>query len=154
MAAEIKYSPELGQEIADLIAENYTLRDIAAMEGMPPRSTITSWAIKHVEFSAKCARAREMQADVIVDEMNETLESVKKGKLSPEQGRVILSGNQWIAAKKRPKVYGDKMTLAGDADNPLFALGKRLDAIQQQEKGLIDVTPAKDSLPPPGEELC
>lgn len=150
----MKYNETLGQEIADLIAENYTLREICDMEGMPNKSTILRWAAKFEDFATKCAHARLLQADMIVDEMADIIEKVGKGTLSPEQGRVILSGKQWIASKKNPKSYGDKMTLAGDAENPLFALGKRLDAIQDQQHNVIDVTPAPSALPAPGSDLC
>lgn len=132
------------------------------MEGMPPVRTISGWAVKFEDFSQKCAHARLQQAHVIVEDMARILEKVEKGELSSDQGRVILSGKQWIASRKNPKAYGDKMTLAGDAENPLFNLGKRLDDMRQRQQALeaspspvmIDITPLQPAIGKPGDDLC
>lgn len=166
MGRPTDYTPDLGTAIANLIAENRTLREIGEMEGMPDTRTITRWAVKFDDFAHKCAHARLQQAHAIVEKMQDIVDEVQAGELSSDQGRVILSAMQWIASKKNPKSYGDKMTLAGDAENPLFQLGKRMDQLKERRRALleapmINVTPVKElpaassvELAKPGSDLC
>jgi len=82
------------------------------------------------EFSDKYARARDEQAETLADEIiaiaDEPPAEVTddKGVSRTDSGWVTWQKNRmdarkWVAAKLKPKKYGDRQVLAGDAENPL-----------------------------------
>lgn len=143
----MEYTPEIGKEICIRIAADYTVDDICE-EFHISKTTFYNWMRGIPDFSTNIAQARETQADAIAEKIRVLAKKIEEGHLLPEQGKVAANLLQWLAAKKKPKVYGDKMTLAGDADNPLFNLGKRMDALRERrqrriEAPVIDVTPVE-----------
>jgi len=113
------YSDELAERICEQLADGQSLRAICAADGMPDRTTVMRWQASNPEFATKCARAREAQADHLFEGMAEIESGVLSGAVDAQAARVVLSSQQWRASKLRPKVYGDKTTLSGDADNPV-----------------------------------
>ena len=61
------------------------------------------------EFEAKCARAREMQADLMDDKIIETAEACDE--TNYQSSKVKISAYQWRASKLQPKKYGDKQAI-------------------------------------------
>ena len=130
------------QSIADIIciriSEGESLREIVKTDGMPDRSTVYEWLLRNKEFADQYTRAREEQADTyadeiiaIADEQPEIIAVVDK-----KTGALIehkldnaflqwqknrIDARKWTAMKLKPKKYGDKLALGGDADNPLKA---------------------------------
>ena len=117
------YSDELAERICEQLADGQSLRAICAADGMPDRTTVMRWQASNPDFATKCARAREAQADHLFEGMAEIEDGVLSGAVDAQAARVVLSSQQWRASKLRPKVYGDKTTLAGDADNPVAITG-------------------------------
>lgn len=117
------YSEELADSICLQLADGQSLRAICAADGMPDRATVMRWQASNPEFATKCARAREAQADHLFEGMAEIENGVLSGAVDAQAARVVLSSQQWRASKLRPKVYGDKTTLAGDAANPVAITG-------------------------------
>lgn len=148
------YNPRIADKICSLIAADYTIEQIAALDDMPGKRTIYDWLRLEETFRTNIARARVAQAENHAELIRKTINDIQNSKISPDAGREVIRGLQWLAGKKAPKVYGDKVTLAGDAENPLFSLGKRLDQLQERQKTMIDVTPDTPALPAPGSELC
>lgn len=105
------YTPELADKICELISEDNTYEQIAAIDGMPSKSTIIRWLGLHEDFETKCARARQIQADSIDNRIGSVIDKTETGLLAPDIARVVLSGLQWRASKKDPKKYGDKQDL-------------------------------------------
>lgn len=105
------YSDALAEVICDRIAAGESMRAICRDAGMPDRVTVLRWLAAHEDFAAKCARARELQADVVDEEIVDMLQDVKMGTLDPQAARVLLAGYQWRASKLAPKKYGDKLEL-------------------------------------------
>ena len=143
MHGNSKYTPEIAQEIANLLASNHTLKEIQESVSIDQR-TICRWIVDNEEFAGMCTRARVSQAEVIADEILQTIRDVKTAELDPDRARVMLSSMQWLASKRNPKVFGDRQILAGDAENPINLLAARLDAAVKQSETpkMIDVTPA------------
>lgn len=113
------YSEEMADRICDLIAADRTLRQIELVDGMPSKATILAWLKKYPEFQTKCAQARIAQADSIDDRIGGVIDKVESGELPPDAARVMLSGLQWRAEKKNPKVYGSKtLHAAPDGESP------------------------------------
>ena len=111
------YSEELGQKIADLMAEGMSARKIAQRDDMPCRQTLDRWIDSIPAFAAICARAREAQADYMADKIIE--ESYAATPADVQVAHLRVDTLKWLAARRAPKKYGDSTTLQGDADNPL-----------------------------------
>lgn len=105
------YSDDLAQEILDRMAEGESLRGICRDEGMPARSTVIRWMMADQSFAARCARAREEQADLMDDLILETANNC--GPRTAKSDRVKISAYQWRAAKLKPKRYGDRVEITG-----------------------------------------
>lgn len=123
------YSEEIAEQICTRLSLGESMRQICESKGMPDRTTVLRWMDKSEEFAAKCARARDEQADLMDDRILEVAEQVLRGEMEPDAARVGISALQWRASKLKPKKYGDSTTIKGDKDNPLTiqALATALD---------------------------
>jgi hypothetical protein len=92
---------------------------IEKREGMPSRETLRLWRKDNADFLAQCARARIDQAHSIVDGIEDIEARTLDGEIDAAAARCVISSRQWRASKLAPKSYGDRMTLAGDPENPL-----------------------------------
>lgn len=102
-----------------------------------PYNTIRRWLGKNEAFDREYLAARENQAETLADQIVAIADDES---LAPESRRIRVEARKWVAAKLKPKRYGDKVTLAGDAENPLTMLALRLDSAVQR-RTMIDVTP-------------
>ena len=124
------------QRIADMIciglSEGMSLRQILKADTtgvLPAQSTIYDWLLRHPLFAEQYARAREEQADTNADEILEIADE-RPPEFKDDKGRVYLDqtyiqwqknridARKWTAMKLKPKKYGDKLALGGDADAP------------------------------------
>jgi hypothetical protein len=111
------------QEIADIICDRLmggeSLRAICRDEEMPDKSTVLKWLIRIPGFDVQYARAREVQADGMVDEMLDISDDsqndwmTKRGLQVPDneaiqRSKLRIDTRRWVASKMRPKKYGDK----------------------------------------------
>lgn len=97
--------------ICDELSTNaISLSAILARKGMPKKTLVYEWLRDVPQFAENYARARESQADVDADEIADIRADVLTGKLSPEQARVAIDSLKWSAGKRKPKVYGDKVS--------------------------------------------
>ena len=106
------YSEDLADTICQEIMAGKSLRLICAMEGMPAASTVYAWLGQYPVFQDMYARAREVQADVLADEILEIADS----DLDPNRARVMIDARKWLAGKLRPKKYGDRVELDHKVD--------------------------------------
>jgi nitrogen fixation-related uncharacterized protein len=99
-------------------------------ERMPVHSTIYLWLLQNKQFSDNYTRAREEQADTLADDIQAIADELPaeivddKGISRVDGGWVTWQKNRvdarkWVAAKLKPKKYGERQVLAGDAENPL-----------------------------------
>jgi hypothetical protein len=102
------FSAETANRLNELVAAGLSVRRICLMPGMPDRSTVNRWLADpaRASFATSHARAREAQADTIHDEMVEIEVLTLRGKVTPDVARVVLSSQQWRAARLAPKKYG------------------------------------------------
>lgn len=115
------YSEETANLICAALMEGYSLRKICSAEDMPACSTVFKWLAEHEEFSEQYARAREVQADTMADEIvdiaddgsNDTYEDddghVKTNYDVIARSRLRVDARKWIASKLKPKKYGEKV---------------------------------------------
>jgi hypothetical protein len=121
------YSPELADEICAQLSEGKSLRTICKAESMPCITTVFGWMRKHPEFLKQYTRAKEESADVLAEEMldiaddgsNDWMEFHEKEnvgyRLNGEhvnRSRLRVDTRKWIAAKLKPKKYGEKLDIA------------------------------------------
>lgn len=112
------------------------MREIVKSEGMPERATIYEWLLRRPDFADQYTRAREEQADTLADEIiaiaDEQPEIIPV--LDKRTGELIehkldnaflqwqknrIDARKWTAMKLKPKKYGERVALAGDADSPI-----------------------------------
>ncbi len=127
-----EFSQELFDRICERIADGESLRTICADADMPSKASVMRWLASDTALSDQYARAREMQADAIFDEMldiaddatNDWMEREGEGsagyQLNGEhiqRSRLRIDARKWMAGKLRPKVYGDKLEVNGPGAN-------------------------------------
>ena len=130
VGAPTTYSTHMASIICIRIAEGESLREIVKTAGMPDRTVIYDWLLRHPEFANQYARAREEQADTLADEIiaiaDEQPEIIavtdkKTGALIEHKldGAFLqwqknrIEARKWTAMKLKPKKYGDRVALEG-----------------------------------------
>ncbi|MHB1326877.1 MAG: terminase small subunit-like protein [Gemmatimonadales bacterium] len=114
------FSQDIAVTICGRLASGEPLVRICKSEEMPHVSTVYRWIAANEAFRDMYARAREDQADTLADEIvaiaddgsNDTYE--KDGVEFTNQDVVARSklrvdARKWVAAKLKPKKYGDKV---------------------------------------------
>lgn len=97
---------------------------ICAGDSMPGATTVYRWLGENEVFREQYARAREDQADTLADEIidiaDEQAEVTKEDGTTydPDVGRdkLRVDARKWVAAKLKPKKYGDKVDVAHSGD--------------------------------------
>lgn len=134
------------QEVADKICQQIAttsrgIRSICSDEGMPVVSTVMKWLCDNKPFSEQYARAKEQQAEMLVEEMLEIADETSKDTIVTDKGeipnsewiarsRLRVDSRKWLASKLLPKKYGDKMELSGSL---ALKMGKELEDEQYKD---------------------
>lgn len=139
MARPSLYTPELGDKICGQISIGVSLATICKDEAMPCPATIYGWLRLHKEFLENYENAKHDQADYFVEEtltIPDTEEDVQRARLK-------VDVRKWAASKYKPKKYGDKITHAGDPDQPVAyedvtVKGKILSMLTEEQLKALD----------------
>lgn len=94
-------------QICEMVAEGMTIRQIAAHYDVSP-GTVIAWATDTQERTERYARAREAAADMFEAEIIEAALSVSQDTAAAD--RVKIDAMKWVAARRAPKKYGDRVT--------------------------------------------
>lgn len=136
------YRPEeksqLYTRICAQISKGMSLRKACEKDDtLPALSTIMKWLTEDPVFSEQYTRAREEQADYLADQIVEIADAPVTssalsgdGDIDPERAKLIdrlemerrrqqIDARKWVAAKLKPKVYGDKLELGGSVATTL-----------------------------------
>lgn len=150
------YSEELALSICERLANGESLLKICREDAMPARGTVFRWLMQYDDFKNKYEAAREMQAELFADELNEIaddgtndwMESADKDggvgyKLNGEhiqRSRLRIDTRKWIASKLKPKKYGDKITqeVTGQDGGPVQVQEIRHTIIRPSAKKDVD----------------
>lgn len=124
------YTSELADRICEQLSLGKSLRTICAAEEMPSIQTIFNWMRRHPEFLEQYTRAKEESADALTDEMVDIADD-KAG--DPQRDRLRVETRKWIAAKLKPKRYGDKVDVEHGISGGLAEL---LSAIDGKTRGI------------------
>lgn len=108
------YTPERAALICERIAHGESLVAISGKQGLPSYQTIMEWLKVHSHFEAMYRQAREDQADFMADEIIAISDSVRDCTDSAKvnAARLAVDARKWVAAKLKPKVYGDRVEAA------------------------------------------
>jgi hypothetical protein len=135
MARPSEFTEEIADAIVEHIADGKSLRSFCLQDGTPNKSTVFRWLEKHESFRLRYSLARDAQADVLADEIVDIADTpqigvkteTKGGEVKTIEGDMIehrrlqVDARKWIAAKLKPKKYGDKLhqELTGEDGQPL-----------------------------------
>ncbi len=136
MGRATDYSDKVGDAICLRLAAGETLNEVCKTEGIPSERTVRTWALDPEHpFSPKYVRAREIGYLKMADELleisddatNDYMKRVSKDGEEYEvvnaehiqRARLRVDTRKWLLSKMLPKVFGDKIAVGGDADNPI-----------------------------------
>lgn len=116
------YTQAVADAICLRIAEGESLRQICADDDMPSLRAVMRW-LDHADrsdFRQQYARAREMQADTLADQvlsiaddgLNDTYQTEGGEQTNHDviaRSRLRVDARKWLASKLAPKKYGDKI---------------------------------------------
>ena len=115
----VRFSQEVFDEICVRIAEGESLRKICKDEKMPSLVTVWKWLNNSEELVKQYTRAREEQAETLVDEMIDIADYKKDDTYFDEDGKEVINqeviarsrlrvdARKWVASKLKPKKFGD-----------------------------------------------
>lgn len=114
MGRPSSYKPEIADEICERMIEGEDLVQICKDDHMPSRVTVYRWMEANPDFETRIARAREGLADYDASMIAEIARNTTKA--TAEGDRVRLAAYQWLAAKRAPKRWGDKIDVSAKVE--------------------------------------
>lgn len=114
-----RYSHDLAREICDRLLAGETVRGLCAQPGMPAATTLNAWLRRHPEFGVLYARMREVEGEMIVDDVCEIAGAITPATADRDDRRIrgLMLKHGRIAMRgylpERPRVvtrvvnYGD-----------------------------------------------
>lgn len=148
MAGITTFTEEIGDAICERIALGESVRSICDDKAMPSMSTVFKWLRDNEAFSQQYARAREVQADALFDDIIDIADDGRNDWMEKknadgknigwqENGEALrrsqlrIDARKWMAGKLRPKKYGDKLDIDQkttlEAGDSVMALMKAID---------------------------
>lgn len=132
------YSPEEKENILNDIFQSIengnSLRKSLSIIGISS-STFFIWIEGDEAKSKQYARATELRAEALLDEMFDIVDDTSNDVMEVDLGdgvvntrtnneviqrsRLRYDARKWLVSKLNPKKYGDKTILSGDEDNPI-----------------------------------
>jgi hypothetical protein len=149
------YTEELGTVICARLAEGESMRKIAKDEDMPSTTTMFTWIRTHAEFLAQYeiskAECADMYAEEIIeiadDSANDYVEVTDENgatgatRLNTEhvqRSRLRIDSRKWVAAKLKPKKYGEK--IQHDVDAKIKTTDMSESELDNKLQALMDAT--------------
>lgn len=153
------YDPYIAQQMCEQLSEGIPLREICRQEGFPAWRTVYDWMAKDPDLAAAIAHARDVGYDALAEDCLRIADTPVLGEeiseSEDEEGvkrvtvkKVDMLGHRKLQietrlkllAKFNPKKYGDRVTHAGDDENPVVAevnhsvFGELLKAIKMERQ--------------------
>jgi len=129
------YAEDVAETVLTRISNGETLRAICRDPDLPSEMTIRRWGLEDREgFSSRLARAWELRAEHIADELLEIADNGTGDTWIDEDGEVRVNNDviqrsklrvdtrKWLLSKLSPKKYGESTRLehTGADGTPLF----------------------------------
>lgn len=143
-------TPDNAERVCTLLAEGYTLRQVAKEIGCTAPA-ITTWAREDDEFATRYARAMELRCERMAEEILEISDDGSNDWMEREgeavadhehiqRSKLRVDSRKWLLAKMMPKKYGDRLTMAGDPENPVAHTVEHREAERAAARALLDET--------------
>lgn len=121
------FSQELAEQICELIISGKSLLQICTLEEYPDKSTVFRWLAKNPEFRDSYARAKELSAEHMAEELLEIADDTSAdvyehmpNNVAVQRDKLRSDTRKWLMAKLAPKKYGDKVQhTGGDGEGPV-----------------------------------
>lgn len=113
-----KFTEAFANNICERIMNGESLREICLSDNMPKRTTVHRWLSENEVFQNQYARARDTQADTLADDII-AISDTATDKDSAAAAKVRVDARKWVAAKLKPKRYGDKLDLDQTIDGKI-----------------------------------
>jgi len=116
----LKKTPAIMAELCRRVSEGEAVHAICEDHHMPDRTTVYLWAREDPVFADMYRQCFAERGEKFAEET--TLLADEAREAPPELTgayRLAVETRRWVAARLLPKKYGDKVTLAGDEDNPI-----------------------------------
>ena len=149
------FTPELAEQICDLIREGKSERQICKMPGMPPLRTLQDWKDRNPDFLQQSARAREASAEKFNDELlelqanlnNELQTRLLNGDDFPrgtvEAFKVLMQEKARQISWRDDSRFGDRKTVKIQNDSPDLSTID-MEKLKAARELLYDETPDTD----------
>jgi len=121
---------EAFQNVIKRIQAGDAVRNICAEKGTPDENTIYRWLDKYEEYRERYARAKEIAADALYDEMLAIARTPILGEEKTDgplgvtvktadalgHRRLLIDTIKWRLGKERPSKYGDKLDITSGGE--------------------------------------
>jgi hypothetical protein len=110
------FDAEIATRICVELSSGRSLRAICEEADMPDKATVFRWLAANETFRDQYARARDAQADAMLDDILEIADQYDnlQDKLDVEhinRAKLRIDTRKWAMSKMSPKKYGDKLDL-------------------------------------------
>lgn len=125
-----KYNEKMAARICKHIAEGKALISLCKEDGYPHFVTVFRWFDKYPEFCKQYAKAKEIYAERVAEEIISIADDTSEDEIFAEaedgsgqtakrfcnkefilRSRLRVDARKWIAARLLPKKYGDKQAI-------------------------------------------
>lgn len=114
-------SPELFEAMCVAVGKGDSIHKLCERPGMPGREVFFDKCKRDPQAAKRYAAALEVRGELFADQIIEIAdESVYAA--TPEQAaayRLRVETRKWVVSRLLPKKYGERVTLEGNAENPL-----------------------------------
>lgn len=137
------YSQKIAATICERLIAGESLRTICSDAKMPSKTTVFRWLEASDDFRDQYARARECQAENMLEEILEIADETAADWQAKEDGtevanhevvarsRLRVDARKWAMSKLAPKKYGDKVQVGGDPDGASIAVDVKSGAVEE-----------------------
>lgn len=123
---KLDFSEDIAASVCERIMTGRSLRDVCSDEDIPARSTIYKWLAENEAFADQYARACDVRADDVFDELFDIADNAtndwmeRKGKEDEgwqangenvNRSRLRIDARKWALARMAPRKYGEKLDL-------------------------------------------
>lgn len=103
------YTHELTEKICNLLMEGESLRSICKRDDVPHIATVLAWLHRHEEFHEQYVRAREIQAEVMAEDILMFADGSSEEAGSVAKARLQVDARKWYASKVATRRFGEKV---------------------------------------------
>lgn len=115
-------------EICERLIEGNSLRSICSDPEMPSLATVASWMYNDKEFYEMYCRTKQMQAEVLADEIINLADEARTADFKFTNAyRLAVDTRKWAATKLLNNRYGDKVQQTHEVGDRLKSLIEEID---------------------------